>query len=111
MRSGSWQFSFIEGTTLKVVIPLLCTGSSHSGSVGRLAVRTGSAQKTPLSEPLVDIKVEPLQNFGKVVEFLKRLTSTRLETEDVMTLARAQRASDKSFPRNEGRYGSAASQR
>lgn len=41
-----------------------------------------------------------------MAEFLKRLTSVPLETEDVRTLARAQRASDKSFPRNEGRCGS-----
>lgn len=83
--------------------------------MGRLDVGTGSrsAQKPPLSEHfcVMDIKEEPLYNFGKVAEFLKRLTSAPLETEEVRTLARAERASEKSFPRNEGRYGSAISWR
>lgn len=96
-----------------MVIPLFCTGSSHSGSVGRLDVGRGSrsVQKPLLSEPLgvTDIKEEPLYSFGNVAEFLNRLTSAPLETEEVRTLARAERASDKSFPRNEGRYGSAIS--
>lgn len=83
--------------------------------MGRLDVGRGSrsAQKPPLAEHLgvMDIEEEPLYSFGNVAEFLKRLTSAPLETEEVRTLARAERASDKSFPRNEGRYGSAISWR
>lgn len=54
---------------------------------------------------------EPVWNLGKVAEFLRRLTSAPLETEEVRTLARAERASDRSLPRNDGRYGSAISWR
>lgn len=83
--------------------------------MGRLDVGRGSrsVQNRPLSEHLgvMDIKEEPLYSFGNVAEFLKRLTSAPLETEEVRTLARAARASDKSFPRSEGRYGSASSWR
>lgn len=45
---------------------------------------------------------EETLNFGKEAELLKRLASVPLDTEDVRTLARAKRASDKSFPKNVG---------
>lgn len=96
-----------------MLVPLRSEGSSHSGSADRPDAGGRCDRRAPSSQHLcVTCEEEPLpENFGNVEEFFRRWTSAPLETEEVRTLARAARASERSFPRKEGRYGSASSWR